>query len=262
MGNPNPARITDELWWFWEQVHQIEPSIVLAGIYASKSGYHGTRAENQSKWPGNYSIREAEDQGGPSDKAAAIDLTFPDAQRGDYSTISVYCRRLMASGKDRNDPRLDGLREWYGQTDADSHVEGWDCRHLREITSDSSHLWHIHLSWDRCNVANIDVMRAVLSVLGGETIEQWRAGGGGVSARPAPTPGPVGGTRVLRLTSPNMRGSDVAFVQRWIGPAQCGPADGVFGARTRAGVLWYQRLRHIGADGVVGPQTWRQMGVR
>lgn len=68
------------------------------------------------------------------------------------------------------------------------------------------------------------------------------------------------GARTLKLTHPNMRGNDVAFVQRFIGPKHAGVADGIFGENTKAGVIWYQRMRGIRADGIVGDQTWRQMG--
>jgi len=81
------------------------------------------------------------------------------------------------------------------------------------------------------------------------------SGGGGSSGSNQP------GTRMLRLTSPMMRGPDVEFVQRWIGPRHAGAADGIFGPRTRDGVRWYQRMRGITVDGIVGPQTWSQMGV-
>lgn len=163
--NPNPSRITDELWYLWEQLHDLEPSSQLGGIYASKPGYHGMRKEND---PDNYSVVDAEDQGGPSDKAAAIDWTFPEAHGGDYSRISKYSKRLRDSGKDPDDNRLDGWREFYGQADTDSGVEGYDFRYSETVSSDPSHLWHIHLSCDRDKVASKANMDKLLSVLRGE----------------------------------------------------------------------------------------------
>ncbi len=268
--NPNPSRTPDNLWWLWLRLRELEPSSQLGGTYADKSGYHNTRDRNRQRWPGNYSIREAEDQGGPGDKCAALDWTFPNAQRGDYSTIAKYTKRLLASGKDKDDPRLDGLREFYGQSDTDRAVEGWDCRHLVNVTSDDSHLWHLHFSFDRDKVASAagrKVMENLLSVLAGETLASWRQRTG---AQPVPVPPasttPTGanrpGSRVLKLTSPQMTGADVTFVQRWIGPERVGIADGIYGPATAAGVKWYQTMRGIGVDGEVGPQTWAQMGIR
>jgi len=266
--NPNPARITDAQWWLMEQLLALEPGSASGGIYAPKPGYHGTREENLQRWPGNYSIREAEDLGGPSDKAAAFDWTFRSALRGDYSRIGIYMRRILASAKDQADLRLNGWREFYGQANSDSHVEGWDTRHGMPITSDASHLWHIHGSEDRDKVESFPNKVALLSVVRGETVAQWQGTNPPPPPPPAPSPGIVTlptyrpGSRLLHLTDPLMLGTDVLFVQRWIGPAQCGIADGVYGPHTTAGVRWYQRMRGITVDGVCGRQTFRQMGIR
>lgn len=266
MGNPNPNLITDATWWLWERLHALEPSTQLGGIYANKSGYHNTRSANQRSWPGNYSARDAEDLTGP-DKASALDWTFPEAQRGDYGRISKYAGRLLASGRDMDDPRLNGLREFYGNADWDLEVEGWDARYLRTASSDSSHLWHIHFSFDRSLSDDMDNMRAILSVVAGETVTQWR-GQAPVPPVPVPAPRPPGlpaqppGTRDLRRGS---RGTDVAFVQKYIGPAHCGPADGDYGPTTEAGVRWYASIRGVPysrTDGVVDRWTWGQMGIR
>jgi len=79
---------------------------------------------------------------------------------------------------------------------------------------------------------------------------------------PAPKPTNAPGTRTLINRTPDMRGADVVFVQRFIGPAKAGPADGAYGAKTAAGVRWYQGMRGIHVDGMVGPNTWKQMGVK
>ncbi len=179
-GNPDPARITDQMWWLWQQLQALEPSSKLGGIYANKPGYHNARG-NLPYY--DYSVcDDPPDQGGPGDKAAAIDWTFPDAQGGNYATISKYTKRLINSGKDQNDPRLDGWRECYGNADSDTYVEGYDFRYQCDVTSDSSHLWHIHLSENRDQTKSQKNKEALLSVLKGETVAQWLGGAGGDGA--------------------------------------------------------------------------------
>jgi hypothetical protein len=56
-------------------------------------------------------------------------------------------------------------------------VVGWDCRYCDQITSDDSHLWHIHISVTRSNVADAGTYENLMSVIRGETVEQWRKGG-------------------------------------------------------------------------------------
>ncbi len=171
--NPNPSRITAESWWLMEQMLALESGTRNGGIYVDKPGYHNTRAGNASD---DYSVRDPEDKGGPSDKAAGYDWTFPEAQGGSYGTISRYSQRLLAAGR-ADDPRVAGWKEFFGQADSDQGVEGWDFRDGESSTSDSSHLWHIHLSEDRDKVTSMDNKRALLSVLKGESLAEWRSGG-------------------------------------------------------------------------------------
>jgi peptidoglycan hydrolase-like protein with peptidoglycan-binding domain len=60
--------------------------------------------------------------------------------------------------------------------------------------------------------------------------------------------------RTLRYGS---TGHDVARVQRRLGVA----ADGIFGPITQAAVRRFQRHHDHRATGVVGPRTWRALGV-
>lgn len=145
----------------WAELHKMEPTTQKGGDYADKPGYHNTRAGND---PHNYSVVDAVDKQGPDNLAAAFDWTFPEAQSGHYDLIAKYSARLLASGKDANDDRLDWMREFYGQADKDTHVEGWDFRYAQPASSDPSHLWHIHFSFSRnaLTVANMDKLLEVL----------------------------------------------------------------------------------------------------
>ncbi len=169
---------------------------------------------------------------------------------------------IIAAGKNRNDPRLDGWRDIYGQADTDRHVEGWDGRYRREVTSDASHLWHIHFSESRALVESRANKDALLSVLKGESLEAWRkrtgggSAGGGAAPKPAPAPS---GTMCKGKLRPVLRrgatGEHVRFLQAMIGAR----VDGDYGPATEARVRWYQQLRKITVDGIAGPATWREI---
>jgi hypothetical protein len=215
--NPNRQFVTDAEWWLWLQLRGLEPSSRLGGIYADKSGYHNTGNANEQGWPGNYSVRDAPDRRGPwwRTKASALDWTFPDAQRGDYRTISRYTSRLAASARNASDPRLDGvLREFFGQSDTDRQVEGWDERYEEAASSDSSHLWHIHFSFIRDRCGDFWAMWALLTVLMGWSVQQWR----GSLAPPVPAPPPPRRPKSILpivLKEPSM---PTAFVQFFTDP--------------------------------------------
>jgi hypothetical protein len=266
VGNPDPALIADATWALWEGMHALEPDTLLGGIYAKKRGYHNTRNANRAT---DYSVRDALDRAGPGDKASAIDWTFPEAHRGNYRRIALYSSRLLASGRDARDPRLDSLREFFGNTDADREVEGWDFRHDKAVRSDSSHLWHIHISITRARVADPAMTRAVLSVLKGETVAQWLATEAGQPLPPEPPAPPrpwehfpVWPGVYLRR---GMHNSKVTLWQRLLDVRGWRlRVDGDFEWETDRVTRAFQRekLGAGGADGVVGPVTWHAARTR
>jgi peptidoglycan hydrolase-like protein with peptidoglycan-binding domain len=65
-------------------------------------------------------------------------------------------------------------------------------------------------------------------------------------------------SRTLRAASlKTPRGGEVEALQRRLGL----PVDGDYGARTTAAVKRFQRRHGLTADGVVGPATWRSLGL-
>ncbi|MEV0648466.1 hypothetical protein AB0I28_24700 [Phytomonospora sp. NPDC050363] len=170
--NPDPSRITAAMWRLWSEFDAHAPATRLGGIFTAKPGYHNTRNGNAS---GDYSRAFAADRRGPGDKSAAIDLTFPDAQGGDFETIKRYTTRLDAAARAK-DPRLyrDGgtpvLREFIGTKDG-RQTYAYDLQTRRaDNDRDDTHMWHIHLSVTRAYVEQWDALVGVLSVLTGDSI--------------------------------------------------------------------------------------------
>lgn len=258
--NPNPALITDAEHWLRLRLEELEPASQHGGTYANKPGFHNTGKANK---PTNYSVRDKVNQSGPGwTHASAIDWTFPDAQRGDFKTIDKYTSRLWKSAHDANDPRLDLiLFEFYGQADSDRAVEGYNEYREDAVTSDPSHLWHIHMSFLRSKCGDFWSMWALLTVLMGWSVAQWRGSlpSAPPPAPPKPNPTPAGlpkhadGSRENSRTK-NNRGTDVATLQRFIGRVK---VDGEFGPATEKRVKEYQRMRGLTADGIAGPRTWK-----
>lgn len=258
--NPNPSLITQPMWDFWLAFKTLEPSVLLGGIYANKSGYHNTRAANIANYPGNYSYAQYTlDRQGPDDKSAAIDFTFPNAQAGNYSTIAKYSSRLLASGRDLHDERGNYLREFYGNADNDKEVEGWDFQSVQVASSDSSHLWHIHLSFMRAYVNDPKAFDAVFSILKGENVSAWRSRTGVVTPvvpylhRPWPTYMPRNHYFGLKSGPNESHGGyypnerpDISAIQARLSVLgyKPGPVDGDFGPMTKAAVTRWQQAKY------------------
>lgn len=181
--NPNPSRITEAMWWFIEEWERLEPATVYAGSWGNfKPGYHCDWDTIHAKgWAANdYSVKLPDDKVGGtylSKYGAAVDITFPSAQSGNYTSIRMYSDRVRAAWKAR-DPRLKGWREVLcNSSDGDSAADGFDFTDWSERTPDDTHKWHIHFSCLRKYVDVWDVYRAMMSILRGETLAQWLAKG-------------------------------------------------------------------------------------
>lgn len=172
--NPDPEHISAAFWWFWEQLHAMEPTTQLGGFYAPKGGYHNTRhnllnTPSHPEWRNDYSIRLTADRLGPATKSAAMDWTFPEAHGGDYRRIAMYGARIREAFQ-RRDPRLAGWREFLGQSDTDLAPEGYDFVTWTTRQPDDTHRWHGHFSILRQFIESFEHMRNMLLVLGWDGI--------------------------------------------------------------------------------------------
>lgn len=248
----------------WPGMHKLEPKSKLGGIVARKPGYHNSRDHLPSS---DYSVREfSQDRYGPVNLGSAIDWTFPDAQAGHYGTINKYSNRLMSAGKSR-DPRTVYMREFFGNTDSDHEVEGWDYSKHVPSSSDSSHLWHLHISIHREYINNTVAMQAILSILSGQSLTDWKKGLGGT--------GKIDTTPIIKPPAPTTGGSAKPVLKSgatgtWVTQLQKGlnrvfPAysslkvDGEYGAKSVAVVKEFQKRTGLLADGQVGPKTWAML---
>lgn len=274
--NPNPTRISAALWRFWTEFKAFEKGAQYGGTFAPKPGYHSYRSRLGS---GDYSVGEvALDRQGSAEKCSAIDITLSDANMVKYS------KRLDAAMKAK-DKRLyiNGqpiLREYIGTLDnrtvrcymlTGGKPQGVGADSGPDSGRDKSHLWHIHISFIRKFAELWDAFERVLSILKGETYSAWaKRHNVVVTPKPQPTkptkptkpaglPSYKNGSRELKA---GMRGTDVKYVQVFIGSARMGKADGEAGPKFTAGVKWYQRMRGLSSDGIVGKRTWANMGVR
>lgn len=170
--NPNPSRITAEMWWLWTQLQPLISGVRLGGIFADKSGYHNTVNANLARWPSNYSVRHAIDREPPRDKARAIDLTM------NATWMRTITRRLL-DGADRRDPRMRCVKEFYGTLDGRTVVgrlKDSPDGPYREGSSDSSHTWHEHIGLLTPFVDDIEAMRGLVSLLSGQSLADYMEG--------------------------------------------------------------------------------------
>lgn len=186
----------------------------------SAATYHNSRFNNPSY---DYSVTLPLDKLGPGDAAAAIDITCG------TSDMIMYTKRAMAA-LDRKDPRFKSVREFIGTRDGKSVVRYTRTSRTgtpRWRSSDSSHLWHYHISLFRADLNNEANLKGIAEVLLGKSI--------------SPSIGTANDEGVFDLLDLKKgdNGRQVVLLQTMLHSAGFDPGakDGDYGPKTAASVL-------------------------
>lgn len=146
----------------WEDSY---PSAVLSGIvgdlaHKARGGYHISREDQPTS---NYSVTRTDDKpgNGPSDRAAAIDMTMS-------TSDMIKCHTRLRTFWKNNDPRMKYINAWNGWDGAGDAGRYDVVKHTIGVATDD-HKWHIHLEIRRKYVNDTTAMKAILSMLKGES---------------------------------------------------------------------------------------------
>lgn len=241
----------------WRRIYSSAKISGVVGdqVHAKQGGYHIGRAYQSAT---NYSVVRPDDRnGGPDNAASAIDMSM------NTTDMRLSTGRLVKAYANPTDPRRKYINAFNGTLDGKT-ARRWDVYARKTRSSTADHLWHNHLEIRRKYVSSVTAMKAILSILKGETVARYLASVG------ATTQGGLKGTSSTSTSAPVFPGTlkrdDSAtapnpavklFQSRlrargWTSVV----ADGYFGPKLESVVKKWQASIHLPADGIIGPKTW------
>jgi len=71
-------------------------------------------------------------------------------------------------------------------------------------------------------------------------------------------------TRLLKVKKPMLKGKDIEVLQAALNALgfDCGKVDGIYGSKTKAAVIAFQKAKKLSVDGIVGKQTVTTLGFK
>lgn len=234
-------------------------SAVLSGIvgdvrHASTGGYHISRQDQTN--PSNYSVVRPEDKtgNGPENVACAVDMTMNEAD------MKACTARLVKAFDNVADPRRKYINAFNGTLDGKT-AKRWDVYARKAGSATADHLWHVHLSIRRLYATSATAMKAILSILKGESVDAYLKSIGVIPLAPKPKPvAPAYPGRILKRNDRQTKADAalLAWQKRMLarGWTSLGTADGFFGAKTEGLVSRWQKYAKLPVDGMIGPKTW------
>jgi peptidoglycan hydrolase-like protein with peptidoglycan-binding domain len=232
----------------------VPPGAAAAATWRVAKSLLDLRAEINARWPNrdkrsDGTIGDANHCGpgaGSSDHcpnpAAVVRALDVDADGVPAASLAEHVRKRGADG----DPRLANG----GYVIFNRRIASWSHNWVwRTYTGQNPHTSHFHVSVSR-------------DASGYDRSGAWEVGSAPSTPTTPTTPTPdlpvhALGSRVLQLQSPHIQGTDVSFVQRWVGADD----DGSFGDETKQRVERFQRIVGLEPTGVVEALTWRAMRV-
>ncbi len=204
--------------------------------------------------------------------AELVGLIMRDAERRGY-------RHRKADTGAYNCRKIGGTNKWSNHAWALAVDVNWQSNPFTATLRTDMPVWYRHL-WNRYGFAwggdysrKKDAMHYEFMGTPGQAAtatdlaRRELGGGGGAPPPPPPSgglPAHAPGSRLLQLASPRMRGTDVKKLQETLNryyPRETPLAtDGEFGSGTDGRVKFFQSKAGLGADGKVGPATWKKLG--
>ena len=172
----------DVTWYIADNWETYFASAVLSGIvgdaeHAQRNSYHNSLEDNPDQDGfSNYRPDDAAPPGNwPRNLASAIDMSMSDT---DMATCSW---RLWDVWNDTSDPRRAYVNAFNGWFNDGGPAKRYDyvSQDIDETTDD--HKWHVHLSIRRKYVQDMQAAEAILSILRGESKQDYLDGSGGGS---------------------------------------------------------------------------------
>lgn len=184
------AYAPEALKWLAAQVEQAIPSAVLSGIVGDAAhgfGYHRAANEVPADDYSRVLPGDRNSDGIDVSAAAALDMSMSALD------MKIVTGRIRTSWLDTTDQRLDYWREAIGTRDG-INVLYMDLQTGEAGTADTSHLWHVHVGGLRINCNNMAAMKAMLSVITGESNATYLANGGTTATTSTTTTTATAGT--------------------------------------------------------------------
>lgn len=238
----------------WEKLFSSADMVGVVGnaAHARRGGYHIGR---QFQPADNYSCIRPDDKLGPDDAAAAIDMRLSDIE------MRACTSRLVTAFTNVSDPRRKYLNAFNGTQD-NKTARRWDVYARKIQAASADHLWHVHLEIRRKYVNSPVAMKAILSILKGESVANYLHSIGlepTITLNAAKAAAPKYPGRVMvRNDHQIVPDKNVKLFQQqmrkrgWTSVT----ADGFFGAKTYSAVKRFQVVCGVKSDGVIGPTTW------